>query len=148
MAAVLDDKVVARFKKRSYKEHATHIAELRCKKETLEAELSEINKMYDLITIQVLPTKMEDDGYKNLTIEGVGRFEIRPDMYVNTPADKRFDLQRWLTDKGDEALIQPTVNGSTLKAYIKERIQMGLEIPSEICNIQPYTRVVLVESKG
>ena len=81
---------------------------------------------------------MEEMGLESARIKGVGTLSLATDAYCTTPADARLDLQEWLRahDAGD--LIQETVNASTLKAFCKEQIGKGNDIPPMV-KFTPYT---------
>jgi hypothetical protein len=102
-------------------------------------------KMYDKVSIQIVPKKMEDEETTGAKIVGVGRVELRADMWTQTLNPQA--LQEWLKEHDLEALIVPSVNGSTLKSFIKEQNKAGNEVPGpEIIKITPYIRAVIVKA--
>ena len=131
-----------KYKTSSYAQLAIHYRQLQGEKDNLEKQLAEVNKEFDYLRKTVLPERLEVDGLQNVTVAGVGRFGARADLYISTPAEERFTLQSWLAERGCESLIQPTVNSSTLKAFIKERMEHGDEVPPMV-KITPYTMVTL-----
>jgi hypothetical protein len=122
----------------AFRDLESRIADLDGQKAILYNEFENLRK-------KIVPERMEKEGMQNVTVRGIGRFSITADMYCNTPADKRFELQEWLMERGFGNLIQPTVNGSTLKAFIKEQIKAGEDIPSDIVKIEPYVRASLTK---
>ena len=134
-----------RYDNYSYKELALQFRQLQTDIEKFEKSKAELTREFDFLRKIVIPARMEHDQMDVVTITGVGRFTVSADMYCNTPAEKRFELQKWLVDRGFGDLVQPTVNGSTLKAFIKEQLGQGNEIPSEIVKIEPYSRASLTK---
>lgn len=104
-------------------------------------------KRYEVLTTQVLPDRMAEDGFKNITLEGVGRFQASEQARCSTREGQKEALFQWLQDNGFEDLITEVVNPSTLKAFVKECRDGGRPVPpDEIVNYEPYTRVTLVKS--
>jgi hypothetical protein len=105
---------------------------------------------YELLTQEVIPSKMDRDNIQNVTIQmpdGSRRqLRVLDQLSVKTPADKKADLWQWLQDHDAEALITSTVNSSTLAAFVREQIKKGGEIPSEICEITSWTAASLVKA--
>lgn len=109
------------------------------KKERIEGELKQVNALYDVLRLELIPAKMEETGVENIKVEGVGQITLTGDMYVRT-ANKQA-LADWLELNNLADLIQPTVNASTLKATIKGRMKKGLPLPDEeVVKITPFTR--------
>lgn len=112
-----------------------------------KAIASKWNKLYDFLSIHVVPARMEDEGEEGKKLKGIGRIELRGDMWTKTldvPG-----LQEWLKENGLEDLIVPGVNGSTLKALIKEQMGLGKKgkVPgADLVQVTPYTRAVIVKT--
>lgn len=130
---------------------------------------------YEALRKQVLPTIMEDLQLEHVKIAGVGRVELRPDMFVSTikggnalmpplnedgepdfgPVDEngeptrehweQCDLHDWLARQGAADLITETVNASSLKALLRRKIKDGVEVPHELVKISPYTYAAIVK---
>jgi hypothetical protein len=108
-------------------------------KERVETDLKKINARYDVLRLELIPTKMEETGVENIKVEGVGQITLTGDMYVRTL--NKGDLAHWLELNNLADLIQPTVNASTLKATIKGRMKKGLPLPDEeVVKVTPFTR--------
>lgn len=103
------------------------------------------NKIYDFLSINVVPAKMEEEGVEATKIEGVGRVNLRSDMWTTTQNSEA--LAEWLRENDLGDLLKEQVNGSTLKAFIKEQMKMrdGLTVPEELVKITPYTRAVITK---
>lgn len=119
--------------------------QLRKTKDNAEAELSLINAYYDVIRMESIPNKMDEDGIDNVTFDGIGRVGLTSDMFVSV-TDKP-GLYDWLQDNGFGDLIQPVVNSSTLKAFIKNRIKAGKDVPEEFVKYTPFTRASITAKK-
>lgn len=123
---------------------AVEQAKAQDEKERLEGLLKEANAAFDVIRLELLPTLMEDRGIEKVTYEGLGRVQLAADLYVSTKKGEKDGLFKWLKARKLGSLIQPGVNSSTLKAFIKERIEKGKEIPSDYLNVTPFTRASIV----
>lgn len=115
------------------------------KKEDLEAQLKEANAEFDVLRIELVPTLMEDQGVENVRYEGVGRVSLTADVFVSTNKSLQPGLFAWFKKRKLGDLIQPTVNSSTLRAFVKDRIKAGKEIPEEFLNVTPYTRASITK---
>lgn len=130
-----------------YKELADEFSALKDEKDKLKKMVNEVEAKYEALTTRVLPDKMAEDGFKNVTLEGIGRFQASQQAYCSTRAGQKQALFDWLESNGFDDLITEVVNPSTLKAFIKECQDEGRPAPpDEIVNYQPFTRVTLVKS--
>ncbi len=134
------------FDNMSVKEVVETQAEARATADRLKAEAVAAKAYYDFISIFVLPSKMEDAGLENARFEGIGRVSLRGDMQCSTKKGQGPVLLQWLEEHDHEDLIKPGVNPSTLKAFIKEQLEAGKEIPDELLNLYPYTRAVITKN--
>lgn len=113
------------------------------RKEDLEDQLKEVNAEFDVLRLELIPTKMEEAGMESVKVEGVGRISLTGDAYVSlTDKEGFFD---WLQTNNLQNLITETVNPSTLKAFAKKRIKDGLEIPAAV-KFTPFTRAAITRS--
>lgn len=117
---------------------------LREVKESLEAQLTEINKEYDYLRITAIPNKFDEDGIENLTVDGVGRVSLAGDMYVSIPSDMREEAYEYIDLIGKGDVITRSINSSTLKAMVKAMIKAGDEIPPMI-KVTPFTRASITK---
>jgi hypothetical protein len=109
-------------------------------KEDLEAALKLMNEDFDFLRYTKIPAAMEEAGFTNVAVAGVGKLTLTSDMHVSVRADKREVFHAWLRDNGREDLISESVHPSTLKATIKNMFKNGEEIPEDLLNINPFTR--------
>ncbi|WP_373081943.1 hypothetical protein [Zhongshania sp.] len=130
----------------SYADLAQHYRQFQSIRDRAKAVTTALTAAEDIITKKVVPERLDEDGMSNVTIKGVGRWQVQGDMYVSTPKDKKEALFDWLEDNGHGSLITDTVNASTLKAFVKEQMKLGNEIPDDILRIEPYDRASLVKA--
>jgi len=122
------------------------LAELQKRQKDLKEQLSGLNMAIDRLSINEIPDLMDELGFENLKVEGVGRISCRSDLRIHVPAAQREALYEWLENTGNESLIASTVNASTLKAFVKESIKRGTDIPDDLINVTPYSRAVITKS--
>mgnify|MGYP003415197054 CR=1 FL=1 len=121
------------------RELASRYLVLRSQKEMLEAQLSEINKEFDQIRLQDIPSEMESEGVKSITLEGLGRVGLTADLYISCPAEKKPELYDWFRANGYSPLVVDYIHPSTLKAWAKERLLQAQALP-EIVTVTPFMR--------
>ena len=126
-------------------EMARAMKDMQAMKEEAETHLSIVNAQLDVIRYELIPNKMDDDGIKNVVFSGIGRITLTADMFVSTKAEYKTALYEWLEDRGLGDIIQPAINSSTLKAFIKGRIKAGNDVPEEYLNITPVTRASITK---
>lgn len=104
-----------------------------------------VQKMYDYLSIDVIPERMDEEGIVTMKVEGAGRLQASSDIRCNIPAAKKKDAEKWLEENGHGALIGSTINASSLKAFIKERIKEDKPYPEDIFSVLPYSRATVVK---
>lgn len=120
--------------------------DLQAQKDTLEEQLSSINKALDVIRTKDIPELMESLGLKNATFDGIGRVQLAADLYASTREGKREAAMQWLRDCGYDDMIIETYNASSLKALFRRQIAAGAEIPDDIFNVHPFIRASVVKA--
>lgn len=116
------------------------------RKVAIEADLKNANAEFDVLRFELVPEKMDEDGVERVSYDGVGRVSLTPDLRVNTPAGAKPNLFKWFKSHKLSDLIVPTVNASTLKAWVKQRMKEGKELPpSEMLNVTPITRASITK---
>ena len=133
----------AAFGEHTLLEMAAAMEEFADQKEEAEAQLSIINAWYDVLRMEIIPEKMDNDGIENIKIEGLGRISLTADMFCAV-TDKQA-LFQWFNDNDLADLIQPTVNSSTLKAFVKRRMKDNKPIPESALRITPFTRASITK---
>lgn len=110
----------------------------------LKAEESHLQKKFDHLRKHRIPEMMENMGIQNVKLEGVGRVSLRAEIYAGI-VDK--DLAyAWLEEHGHGDLIKPTVNASTLKAFLKEQMREGESLPEDAFKATPYMMAAITKS--
>ncbi|MDH3375390.1 MAG: hypothetical protein OEQ39_00265 [Gammaproteobacteria bacterium] len=118
---------------------------LREKHEDLKSKAAAIWHEVDYLRFEAIPEKMEDDNISTCVIDNVGRLSTRVEASVKTN-DKNL-LRTWLIENGAEDLLSETINSSSLKAYIMNRIRDGQDIPgAEVIEFKPFTVATLTKA--
>jgi hypothetical protein len=125
----------------------SHLTELIDHMKDVQEELAELEnqrkplqKELDQLRLNEIPSEMAEENVTSLT-GGFGRCTLTSDLYV-TPLDKEL-LQSWLRQEGHSDMIVPTVNAQTLKAFCKEQLKNGVEMPEDILKLTPFSRAVI-----
>ena len=118
---------------------------LQRQKDTLEDQLTSINKELDLIRTKQIPELMETMELRNVTIEGLGRVQLTADLYLSTREGQKAAAMAWLNDCGYSNMITETYNASSLKALIRRMMVQGTEIPDDIFNVHPFVRASITK---
>lgn len=126
-------------------EMATRLKELKTQLEQASAIKTHIQKAYDYLSISVLPDRMDEEKIKTLKIIDVGRLQAKPDIRCNVLAKNREAMKQWLTDNGHGSMVSSTINSSSLKAFIKERIKEEKPYPEDLLNVEAYSRATVVK---
>jgi hypothetical protein len=116
-------------------------------KDTIDQMTAAIKPFQDELTElrqKTIPAKMEEEGISTVNVKGLGRITCSSQMSCSTIDPN--GLKQWLVDNGYEALIQPVVNASTLKSFVKERIEAGEDYPSDCINISFFTQASLTKA--
>lgn len=108
--------------------------------DALEEQRKPLQKEYDRLRLEAIPSAMAEEDITSLT-GGFGRCTLTSDLYVSSP--NKQGLHEWLEQTGNEALIQPTVNAQSLKAFCKEQMRKGEELPDGILKVTPFSRAVI-----
>lgn len=114
-------------------------------KERIEDTLKHLNAEFDVLRFELVPERMENDGVERVSYEGIGRVSLTADVRVTMIAPAKAKFFDWLKKHKLSDLIQPGVNSSTLKAWVKDRIKQGKEVPGEYLNVTPITRASITK---
>lgn len=114
--------------------------------ENLKLHQSQAQKRFDEVRKIKLPALMEEMGIDNVKITGIGRISIRQEAYAGMNKDHKVEAYEWLEANGHGDLIQPTVNGSTLKAFLKEQVKKGEIIPDDLFNFTPFEMAIITKA--
>lgn len=108
---------------------------------------TDFQKQFDIIRLNILPDKMEEEGISTTTLSDVGRVSLSSDLYFSIPAEKRDDAYKWLRNHGHGDIIKETVNSSIGKKFAKEMLLAGETLPDTIFKVTPFTRASLTKVK-
>jgi len=125
------------------------MAEIRAELDQLKERTSYLNKRFDALRLNALPEMMDEQDVSTITVDtpyGKKRISLMGDVYFSILAANKESAYNWLRDNGHEDLVIETVNASSGKAWAKEMIKQGEEIP-EIIKATPYTRAQLTSVK-
>jgi len=113
----------------------------------LKAQAAEIYAAYEYLRKVAIPRKMEEMGIEMVRLDGIGTVSLRTDAYCTVPAQYREELHDWLRYNGHADLVTSTVNASTLKAFIKEQMMEGQEVP-DMVKFEPYTYATITGGRN
>lgn len=126
---------------------ADEMNQLRIDLELLGEHKTNVQKKYDAVRLNLIPSAMDDDGISNITVEGIGRISLTSDLYASIINEKKDEAYEWLREHKHGDLIQETVNAGSLKATFKRIIKKGKEvIPTEFFKITPFTRASITKT--
>ena len=111
-------------------EWADELAELRRRKDDLKAEMDALNQRIEQ-TEGALANAMVTQEIQNFTRDG-RQFYLRTDLHVSAAAGQAPALVAYLKSSGAGDLVQETVHPSTLRGWIKERIDEEGRLPKEL----------------
>lgn len=125
-----------------YKELIRAMNQAKIRKEAADEAKKQADAEFDVLRIERVPSAMEDAGIENVRMDGIGRVSLTGDMWVKV-ADKT-GFFGWLKKHKLGDLIVPQVNGSTLKAFVKDRIKAGKEVPDSL-KVTAFTRASITK---
>jgi len=115
---------------------AREMKEIRTEMDALDEAKKPLTERYDAIRFAELPTAIEEAGISRMSIHGVGTVFLYTD--VNAKILDKERAMEWMRDNGYGDLVTVTVNGSTLKAWAKERLTEGEELPVDLFSVKPF----------
>ena len=121
------------------------MAKVKADLEIATAEKTRLQVEYDFLRTQKIPEAMDDDGVGNITLKDVGRVSLTNDVYASIPAAQRENAYEWLRANGHGDLIKETVHTSTLKAFAKNTIKEGKELPEDLFKVTPFSRASITK---
>lgn len=115
-------------------------------KEACDVLAKEADRLYDYLRLMLVPNRFEEEGIKNMKVDGVGRVQLAGDLYAGIVKANEAKAFEWLGDNGRGDLVKETVNASSLKAVLKKMLETGEEIPADLFKADPYTRASIVKA--
>lgn len=129
------------------------IRELAELQQQAKAKLDEAKKaqsvaqeIFDELRLKLIPDKMDEMGCSSIKLDGIGRLTISGDMYAGIQSGHKEGAYNWMEEEGFGDLIKSTLNSSTLKAWAKEQISKGKELPEEFFKITPFERASITKT--
>lgn len=108
---------------------------------------SELEAKHDFLRINVIPEKMDEQDVSNMTVDNVGRVSLTGDVRASILAADREKAYEWFEENGFGDLVKQSVASSTLKAFVKEQLKKGGDIPEELIKVTPFTRASITKVK-
>ena len=124
---------------------ASQMKQIKAELEDAKIVASELQKEFDHLRKVTLPEAMEEEGIESVRVSGVGTVQLRSDAYVSIRTGMKEEAYQWLEDNEYGSLIAPYVQPSTLKAFCKEQIKEGVELPDDLFSFEPYTYAVITK---
>lgn len=130
------------------KDRGRRMKELAAAFDIIKPVYDSINAEYDNIRKKTLPDLMAAEDMRTATFDGIGRIQLAADCYASIPADQQDTAFAWFRENNYGDLIKETVHSATLKAWAKEGLANGRELPEGVFKIEPYVRASIVKVKG
>ena len=104
----------------------------------LDTARKRIFHVQDRYSKGVIPEAMDEMGVDKLQVPELGHSFYPLTKYSAKLVDKERGMA-WLRENGAEALIQPTVNASSLAGYLKDMmLNEGIEAPEDVAQLTVY----------
>lgn len=120
---------------RELKQHLDH----------LEDERKETQAEYDEIRKRTLPDALGAAGLTGFKTRDGLAIHLRREVFASVTKENVPRFHQWLRDNGHGSLITPQVHAATLKAFAREQLEHGIELPD--C-IKIYEEPVAVLSQA
>ena len=110
----------------------------------LEYEVSRVKEVYAILSLTVVPAKLDEAGVQHITLKDIGRLGQKLDYHVNVKVGKREEWFKYLEDNGAGDLIKPGIHAGTQKAYVKEQLKKATEegrgnpFPEDVVQAEPF----------
>jgi predicted nuclease with TOPRIM domain len=111
--------------------------------EEKEKELKELKRHVDLISGEVIPTMMQEMNISTLKLADGSSVEVKPVYGASITVANKEAAFKWLRDNGQKLKVEPM----TLKALVRERLESGQEMPSDLFNVFTGNRTKVTRSK-
>jgi hypothetical protein len=120
----------------------------------MEQVLAERNEQYRKLTEQTIPEAMAETGMKKFVMEDGSSIDIKPFYGASIPKARQAEAYQWLRDHGFDDIIKNTISvrfgrgedelsarllnllePQTLKAWVKERVEKGEPVDTELFGV-------------
>ena len=98
-------------------------------KAAVEKDLAVINIRIQQLAEGLLPDIMQDQELTKFTIDNLGTISLKPDLRTYVHAEDREESIKWLKDNGYGDIVKETAHHVTVRAWAKEMISNGKEVP-------------------
>lgn len=124
-----------------------YIKDARDELDAAKKVVSKLQEEYDVLTIDYMPERMDEEDVQNITVPDVGRLQLAPGIRCSCPEKNRGALYAWMKDNGHASLVTSTINSSTLSGFVREQMKLGKDgsYPKDILKILPYSRATVVK---
>lgn len=129
----------------SINEMAKHFFALKTKIDEMKKAQALVQGEFDMLRKGILPDKMDEMEFTTVNIAGVGRISLRAEVYASVKKDQKEEAFEWLAANGFGSLIKDTVNASSLKALVKEQLELGNSFPDDIFSVDPFMMATLTK---
>lgn len=113
--------------------------------ESIKADEKKAQSYVDYIAKELLPDRMDQEGISSVKFEGIGRLQKSAQIQCSVRKDDKNSLHEFLREHGYGDMISETVHPSTLKAWAKELITDGIEVPEQV-NVHHYQVATVVKA--
>lgn len=120
---------------------AQEMKRLKAEIDELGDRKTQLQKEYDQIRFSKLPDAMDEDGIDQIRIEGVGTVYLTDDINVSVVDKDNF--YNWLGLEGFGDLIKPYIFPQSVKAFVKEQLAEGNELPEGFVKVSAFTRAAI-----
>lgn len=134
------------YKGSSIKDLSEAYVRLREAKDGYDRMMKDAQKEFDYVRKVAIPNKLEEMGIDSVKVTGVGRVSTRVDLYAGVKPGMQEEAYKWLEENGHGDLIKDFVHYSTLKAFLKEQLGDGEEIPENLFTAEPFTMATVTKS--
>lgn len=120
---------------------ANEIPHLLAQIELKKKELKEAEEKHRIVIEDLIPDLMAQLGITEIKTEDGSSLSVSKQFFAKIPKEKEKEAFSWLKDHGFSSLIKTKVIESTgvhhqtLKAFVKEQMEMGNEVPQELFGV-------------
>lgn len=112
-----------------------------------ETDLQEAQQIVKDLESQILPDMLDEFGLESLTLKDGTKLTVKPFVAAHISKEHEPEAFQWLQDHGYGDIIKErtviNVHPSTLKAWAKERVESGDNIPDDLFGVYVGRKAVL-----
>lgn len=125
-----------------------HYDKLRLANETIKEARRALDEMTEKFSREHVPDAMRAAKVKTLTLEGVGRITISARWSASIVEGRKPEAFGWIRNRGDDGIIQETINSGTLSSYAKALFEKGIELPASEFKVGQMAFTSITAVKG